>query len=54
MPLVKHLKKRKRQFIKGMETIAGVGRRSDRTRMGTYEELYPNATPKKKKKKRGK
>ena len=59
MGLVKHLKKRKKQFIKGMNYMAGVDQASDQRKLGTYEELYPNAqspksNKKKKKKKKGK
>ena len=56
MGLVKHLKKRKKQFIKGMNYMAGVDQASDQTKLGTYEELYGNPKPakKKKRKKKGK
>jgi hypothetical protein len=55
MTLVKHLLKRKKQFVKGMNALAGVDQASDQRKLGTYEELYPNASqPTKKKKKKGK
>jgi hypothetical protein len=52
----KLLKKAKKKFIKGMQSMAGVDRTSDQRKLGTYEDLYgkPPAKKKKKKKKKGK